>query len=88
MKTYYFNIVLALLASFLIIMQEVWLSTSMTFVENFALGGLAAIGFSFCAEMLKMLFFDKEGNYSFSLKNLTIGSCAGIILALVLSIIL
>lgn len=80
----YFNMALAVLAAILIIMQEFFLGTPMVFLSQFALGVCASAGFSWGAEVLKMVF-GKDVKYSW--KNVLIGTIAGIFVALILAIL-
>ena len=77
-KSFYFNAVLAVLAAVLIIMQEVWLGTPPAFINGFAMGGIAGIGFSIIAGVVQ--FFMNAG---FNKKFILIGSAVGIVAALV-----
>ena len=83
-KSVWFNIVLAVLAAVLIIMQEVWIGAPILILNVITLGICAGIGFSLSAEVIKLLFFGGP----FSGKNAIIGSILGIIAAIVTGLII
>lgn len=87
-KSVYFNVSLAILASVLIIMQEFWMGNLLPFINNFAIGAAAGIGFSLIAEVAKIVFVNEEGGRKFNAKEAVIGSCAGIIAAFLISLAL
>lgn len=88
LKSVYFNVLLAVFAAMLIIMQEAWTGNVMPFINNFAIGSAAGIGFSLIAEASKIAFVKAEGGYKFNAKNAVIGCGAGILSALVVSLVL
>lgn len=86
MKNFYnswiFNAIIAVLAAFFGIMQEVWLGTEGSFLAFFGLGSAVAICLSLCAEMSKKLFY-----YPWSNQNWIKGAACGIVLAFILALI-
>lgn len=70
----WFNIILAMLAASLIILQEVWIGAPIEILNVTVLGMCAALGFTLVAEVVKMLFFGGM----FTLKNAMIGAFFGI----------
>lgn len=79
----YFNVILSLLASVLAIMQEVWIGSTVPFVNALFMGSFAGIGFAFIAEGIKLLFFGGK----FNGKSVLVASILGIIAALVTAIV-
>ncbi len=77
----YFNIILTVIACYFIIMQEVWGGNILPYANLVALGSLASIGFSWCAEVIKKLVYE----YMWSWKNVIIGAVTGIVFAVVLA---
>ncbi len=82
-ESVYFNVVLALLAAILIIMQEVWIGTDMEWLNSFLYGSAAAFGFSWAAQVIKYLVFETK----FAWKHVWIGTGAGVIAALIVALI-
>lgn len=80
--SYWFNVLLAVLAAVLIIMQEVWIGTSLVFLPLFALGSAAGIGFSWGAEVIKFL---AGGGYDW--KRMIPGAILGVVAALITAIL-
>lgn len=75
----WFNIVLALLAAVLVIMQEVWIGTELVFLPLFALGVAAAFGFSCIASVVNFIAYQSPFNW----KNILLGFGVGSVAALV-----
>ena len=82
----FFNVILAVLAAVLVIMQEVWIGNPMSFLNNFALGSLVGIGFSWCADVLKNVFFNNKGKFNYL--HIGIGCIFAIVAALITSLLL
>lgn len=83
LQSVYFNVLLAVVAAVLGIMQEVWIGTSMTFLSSFALGGAIGIGFSLIAETAKIIFFNGGVQRKFNTKEVLIGCGFGVAAALI-----
>ena len=81
--SYWFNIVLALLAAVLIIMQEVWIGTELVFLPLFALGVAASFGFSWSAEVIGFIFW----HFNIKWKNIWVGTAVGAVAALVTALL-
>ncbi len=79
----WFNIVLAVLAAVLIIMQEVWIGTELVFLPLLALGVAASFGFSWSASVLSFLFYHTP----FKWKNIWLGFGVGAVAALVTALL-
>ena len=73
------NVLLAVLAAIFGVMQEVWLGTEPNFLTFFATSASYAVCFTFCAEILKMVF--KEGN-EWNWSDLVFGGPCGILTAI------
>ena len=73
------NVLLAVLAAIFGVMQEVWLGTEPNFLTFFATSASYAVCFTFCAEILKMVF--KEGN-EWNWSDLVFGGLCGILTAI------
>lgn len=73
------NVLLAVLAAIFGVMQEVWLGTEPNFLIFFATSASYAVCFTFCAEILKMVF--KEGN-EWNWSDLVFGGLCGILTAI------
>lgn len=73
------NVLLAVLAAIFGVMQEVWLGTEPNFLSFFAMSASYAVCFTFCAEILKMVF--KEGN-EWNWSDLVFGGLCGILTAI------
>ena len=84
-KSVYFNAVLAVLAAFFAILQEVLIGTALPFINFFLLGALVGVCFSWAAEALKMVFI--EGS-PYSWKKVLYGGIVGIVAALVFALIM
>ena len=82
LQSVYLNVILAVVAAVLIIMQEFWLGTPLLFLNCVARGGSTGIGFSWIAEALKLIFFT-DGTYRFNTKRFLIGCGCGIVAALI-----
>lgn len=80
----WFNVLLAVLAAVLIIMQEVWIGTALVFLPLFALGACAGIGFSWGAEVIKFVV-DRRNGYEW--KRIIPGAILGVIAALVTALL-
>lgn len=80
----WFNVLLAVLAAVLIIMQEVWLGTSLAFLNLFVYGSCAGIGFSWGAEVIKFIVNQVNG---YSWKRIIPGIILGIIAALITALL-
>lgn len=83
LQSVYFNVILAVVAAVMAVMQEVWIGTSIVFINNFALAGLAGIGFSIAAEILKIVFFHGGVQRKFNTKQVLIGCGFGVVAALI-----
>lgn len=74
----WFNIILAMLAASLIILQEVWIGAPIEILNVTVLGICAGLGFTMAAEVIKMLFFGGV----FTLKNAAVGGFFGLVAAI------
>lgn len=83
-QSVYFNIVLAVLAAVLIIVQEFCLATALPFINLFALGALAGVCFSFGAEILKQIFVKEDGKFNY--KDFGIGCAFGVVAAFIVAL--
>lgn len=83
----FFNIILAVIAAVLFVMQEVWLGTGAAMAGAMGIGALGGFGFSFLAEMIKIIFLNKDLSRKFSVKQLLIGGGFGIAAAIVTALI-
>ena len=81
-ESVYFNVILAVLAAVLIIMQEVWIGTPIVFLNSFVLGTCAAVGFSWAGEVIKLI-----AGGSFVWKRTIPGIIVGVIAALVTTLL-
>lgn len=79
----YFDVILAVLAAVLIIMQEVWIGSTVAFFNGFAMGGIAGLGFVLVAEVIKMFVFGGGFNW----KNVCIATACGLVAALVTALL-
>lgn len=77
--SYWFNALLAALAAFFAVMQEVWIGTDLAFAGLFPLAGLAGIGLSFGATILSCVLYHSK----FDWKNIIIGAVVGVVVALI-----
>jgi len=84
-KSVYFNAILAALAAFFAILQEVMIGTALPFINIFLLGAAVGVCFSWAAEALKMVFI--EGS-PYSWKNVLYGGGVGISAALVFALLM
>lgn len=85
-ESYWFNVVLAVLAGLLAVMQEVWIGTAFSFLGFFGLGTAVAFCFSWGAEVIGKIFF-KEG-FEFKWSDVLVGGIAGTITVLLLVLLL
>ncbi len=84
-KSYWFNILIAVLTAFFGIMQEVWDGNSgVGFWNLFGLGACAGICMSAAAEGFKCLMID----FNFNWKNVLYGGVAAVVFALLLLFII
>ena len=77
------NVLLAVLAAIFGVMQEVWLGTEPNFLSFFAMSASYAVCFTFCAEILKMIFgkfFKKPHEWNWN--DLIFGGLCGILTAI------
>ena len=79
LNSVYFNVVLAVLAAILSILQEVWLGTDIQVLNAVIMTIAVSIGFSLIADVVKFLAY----NSKFNLNNIVIGSVSGIIAGLI-----
>lgn len=84
-KSVYFNAILAALAPFFAILQEVMIGTALPFINIFLLGAAVGVCFSWVAEVIKMLCFDDS---PYSWKNVLYGGGVGITAALVFALLM
>jgi hypothetical protein len=82
-ESWIFNTILAVLAAFFAIMQEVWIDNILPFINFFLMGSAAAICLSLGAEIIKKVFVD----HVWSNKDWITGAIYGIIVALVLALV-
>ena len=82
--SYWFNVLLAVLAAVLIIMQEVWIGTALVFLPLFALGACAGIGFCWGAEVIKFVVNNQNG---YQWKRMIPGAILGVIAALIVAVL-
>ena len=75
-KSVWFNVVLAVLAGFCSVMQEVWIGGDTPKLNMFILAIIASVCFSACAEVGKVLYKFKWNNNHFA-----IGAGSGILIA-------
>lgn len=80
----WFNVILAVLAAVLIIMQEVWLGGPILKFNVAVLGIFAGIGFSFSAEAIKILFAEGRFNAKFGIVGSVFGALAAVITTLLI----
>ena len=78
----YFDVILAVLAAVLIIMQEVWIGSSIAVLNGFIMGGIAGIAFALIVGFVKKFIFGK-----FNTKNAIIACGCGIAAALVTALL-
>ena len=77
------NVLLAVLAAIFGVMQEVWLGTEPNFLSFFAMSASYAVCFTFCAEILRMIFgkfFKKPHEWNWN--DLIFGGLCGILTAI------
>ena len=79
----WFNVTLAIIAAVLIVAQENFVDSGVSFLNLFAIGAFAAIGFSVFAYVLQFLAF----RAIFQWKPIAIGSAFGIVSALFTALI-
>lgn len=81
-QKWYFNVILAVIAAVMAIMQEVWLGTPLNFTGSFVFGSIIGFCFSAGAEWLKIL--PKFINYwEWHWRDVAIGSVFGVVAALI-----
>ena len=86
-KSVYFNAILATIAAFFTVFQEVLLGTAVPFLNIFAGAAAIAVCLSWGAEVIKVLCFDKSP-YQYSWKSVLYGGGVGIVAALIFALIL
>lgn len=80
LQSYWFNLILAALAGFFAVMQEVWIGgIAVPIINVMVYVVLVAFGLSICAEMIKMVCYRSV----FSWKKILIGGIAGTVVGLV-----
>ena len=87
LQSIYFNVILAVVAAVMAVMQEVWIGTPMVFINSFALAGLAGIGFSVAAEIMKIVFFHGGVPRKFNTKQVLVGCGFGVVAALITALL-
>ena len=85
-ESYWFNVVLAVLAGILALLQEVWIGTTMTFLASLGYGAAVAFCFSWGAEVIGKIFF-KEG-FEFKWSDVLVGGIVGTVAVLILALLL
>ena len=87
-KSWILNAIVAMLAAFFGIMQEVWLGTPLYFLSAFAAGAVYGLCLSVCVELARGVFCEVDYNEEWKgmLKNVCIGGVFGIIVALVMAL--
>jgi hypothetical protein len=83
LNSVWFNIIIAVLAGFFGVMQEVWIGSDVPGINIFALGALAACGMSWGASVIN--FVITRGRFNW--KNIGIGAAVGVVVALVTMLI-
>ena len=53
--SYWFNVLIAVIAAYFAVMQEVWIGTDINVIGGIAFGTVAGFCLSICAEIIKML---------------------------------
>ena len=81
-ESVWFNILLAVLAAVLIIMQEVWIGTEFMFAAFLALGVAAAFGFSWGASVISYLAYHAPINWKRIWIGFGVGSLAALLTVL------
>lgn len=76
------NVVLAVVAAVLCIMQEYWSGIMPPFLNILVYGACVAAGFALVAEMLKTFV-----GYAFSIRKVAIGIAAGIVATLITALV-
>ena len=79
----WFNIVLALLAAVLVIMQEVWIGTELVFLPLLALGVAVAFGFAWGASVISFVAYHTPFNW----KNIWLAFGVGAVGALITALL-
>ena len=82
-KSWFVNAIVAVLAAFFGIMQEVWLGTPLCFLNAFAVGATYGISLSICVELARGVFceVDFPNEWKHMLVNVGLGSIFAIIVA-------
>ena len=83
-ESVYFNIVLAVLAAFFAVAQEVMIGTAVPFLNIFILAACAGVGFSWAAQVIKFLVMKLPFNWG----HVGYGAIAGIVVALITALIM
>lgn len=89
LRSIWFNVILSVLAGFFAVMQEAWLG-GFERLNVIILGICCAIGFSFAAEVIKIVFtnFDSYGKYWWNWKTFAYGAVPGVVIALITGLLI
>ena len=77
------SIIVAVLAAFFSIMQEVWIGNALPFVNAVAMGSCAGICLAFCVEIIKKVFSELQWSWY----NVIYGSACGIVAAFIIALL-
>lgn len=82
MKGWLSNVLVAVLAAVMAVMQEVWLNTEYSFVNFLALGVSVGLALSLCTEIAKSIFWDRRWSWT----DVATGALAGIVTAYIMAL--
>jgi branched-subunit amino acid transport protein len=82
MKGWLSNVLVAVLAAVMAIMQEVWIDTEYSFPTFLALGVSVGMALSLCAEIAKSVFWDLKWSWT----DVATGALAGIVAAYIMAL--
>ena len=81
--SYWFNVLIAIIAAFFAIMQEVWIGTDINTIGAIGFGTVAGFCLSICAEIIKMLPKITFWNW----KHVVFGTIGGLIASIITGVL-